>query len=158
MIAVFRRGYGAGPLHLLVTIASLALAAYAFARVFDGAQAFNVVVWFLGAIVVHDLVAFPLYTGLDRMAARLARGRPGVPSRVPVVNYVRVPALLAGLSLLVYFPLILGSSEERYESQTTLSQDVYLERWLLLSGALFVLSAAAYAVRSARARRGPSGH
>ncbi|MGH2943369.1 MAG: hypothetical protein ACRDLN_11425, partial [Solirubrobacteraceae bacterium] len=121
-----RRAYGAGPLHLLSTLAALALAAYAFTRIFAGAQPANVVAWFAGAIVAHDLVAFPLYTALDR----LARGR-----RTRGVNYVRVPALLGGLALIVFFPLILGLGGGRYERATTLSQDVYLGRWLLLCAA-----------------------
>jgi fumarate reductase subunit D len=136
-----RRAYGAGPLHLLASLASLALAAYAFGRVFAGSHATNVVMWFVGALVVHDLVAFPLYTALDR----LARGR-----RTRGVNYVRVPALLGGLAFVVFAPLILGLGGGRYERATTLSQGVYLGRWLLLCGALCAGSALVYAVRSRR--------
>lgn len=137
--------YGAGPLHLLSHVAALALAAYAFTRIFAGGQPWNVVLWFAGALVLHDLVAFPLYSALDR----LARGRRARPS----INYVRVPALLAGLALLVFAPLILGLGDGRYERATALSQDVYLGRWLLLCGALFAGSALLYAVR-ARTRGG----
>ena len=140
------RAYGAGPLHLLSHVAALALAAYAFTRIFAGGQPWNVVLWFAGALVVHDLVAFPLYTALDR----LARGRRTRPS----INYVRVPALLSGVALLVFAPLILGLGDGRYERATALSQDVYLGRWLLLCGALFAGSALLYAVR-ARRRAGP---
>ena len=136
-----RRAYGAGPLHLLSTLAALALAAYAFTRIFAGAQPANVVAWFAGAVVAHDVVAFPLYTALDR----LARG-----SRTRGVNYVRVPAVLGGLAFVVFFPLILGLGGGRYERATTLSQDVYLGRWLLLCAALFVASALVYAVRARR--------
>src|SRR5204863_938389 len=99
-----RRAYGAGPLHLLASLASLSLAAYAFTRIFNGVQALNVVLWFAGAIVVHDLIAFPLYSLLDRTAAR----------RVPAINYVRVPVVLSGMALLVYFPLILRLGGGRY--------------------------------------------
>lgn len=135
-----RRVYGAGPLHLLSTLASLALAAYAFTRIFAGAASQNVVAWLVGAVVAHDLIAFWLYTGLDR----LARGR-----RVRGVNYVRVPAVLSGFAFIVYFPLILALGD-RYEGATTLSQDVYLGRWLALSGALFAASALLYALRARR--------
>ena len=136
-----RRAYGAGPLHLLCTLASLALAAYAFTRIFAGAQAVNVLLWLAGVVVVHDLLAFWLYSGLDRLArgARVAGG---------AINYVRVPAALSALAFLVFFPLILGLG--RYEAATTLSQDVYLGRWLALSGALFAASALLYAVRARR--------
>ena len=137
------RAYGAGPLHLLSHVAALALAAYAFTRIFAGGQPWNVVLWFVGALVVHDLVAFPLYTGLNR----LALGR-----RMRSVNHVRVPALLSGLSFIVFFPLILGLGDGRYEASTTLSQDVYLGRWLLLCGAMFAVSGLLYAVRARRLR------
>ena len=140
-----RRAYGDGPLHLLAHLAALALAAYAFTRIFAGAQPWNVVLWFAGALVLHDAIAFPLYTALDRLAQR-RRGR--------AVNYVRVPALLSALSLIVFSPLILGLGDGRYERATTLAQDVYLGRWLLLCGALFAASGLLYAVRARRARRG----
>jgi hypothetical protein len=136
-----RRVYGAGALHLLSTLAALALAAYAFTRIFAGMQPANVVAWFAGAIAAHDLIAFPTYTALDR----LARGR-----RIRGVNYVRVPALLGGLVLVVFAPLILGLGDGRYERATTLSQDVYLGRWLLLCSVMFAASALTYAVRARR--------
>ncbi len=136
-----RRAYGAGPLHLLSHVAALALAAYAFTRVFAGGQPWNVVLWFAGALLVHDAIAFPLYTALNRLALGRARRS---------INYVRVPALLSVLALLVYFPLILGLGDGRYERATTLSQDVYLGRWLLLCGAMFVVSALLYALSARR--------
>jgi len=138
---MLRRVYGAGPLHLLCTLAALMLAGYAFTRIFAGAQAVNVVLWFAGAVVVHDLVAFWLYSGLDRVArgGRVAGG---------AINYVRVPVVLSAVALVVFFPLILGLG--RYERATTLSQDVYLGRWLAISGALFAASALLYAVRARR--------
>jgi hypothetical protein len=138
-----RRAYGAGPLHMLSTVAALALAAYAFSRIFAGAQAANIVLWFVGAVVLHDLIAFPLYTALNR----LALGRRMVAG---AVNYIRVPVLLSALSFLVFFPLILGLRSESYERQTSLSTDVYLGRWLLICGGLFAASALLYAVRARR--------
>jgi hypothetical protein len=132
-----RRAYGAGPLHLLGALASLGLAAYALARIFAGVQPWNVMLWLVGAIVAHDVIAFWSYTALDRVARGL---------RVRGVNYVRVPAVLSGLALIVYFPLILGLG--RYERATTLSQGVYLGRWLALTCALFVGSAIVFAVRA----------
>lgn len=141
---ILRRPHDGGALELLSTLASLALAAYAFTRIFAGAQPVNVVLWFVGAVVLHDLIAFPLYTALDR----LARGR-----RVRAVNYIRAPALLGGLAFILFFPLILGLSGAPYESATGLSPDVYLGRWLLLCGGLFAGSALLYALRSRRPSR-----
>jgi len=142
------RAYGADPLHLLSHVAALALAAYAFTRIFAGGQPWNVVLWFAGAVLLHDAIAFPLYTALNR----LALGRAG-----RSVNHVRVPALLSGCAFVVYFPLILGLGDGRYERATALSQDVYLGRWLLLCGAMFAVSALLYAVRARRAERSPGG-
>ncbi len=140
--------YGAGPLHLLSHVAALALAAYAFTRIFAGGQPWNVVLWFAGAVLLHDAIAFPLYTVLNRLALGRARRS---------VNHVRVPALLSGFAFIVYFPLILGLGDGRYEGATTLSQDVYLGRWLLLCGAMFAVSALLYAVRARRAEPSPGG-
>ena len=138
-----RRAYGGGPLHLLSHLPALALAGYAFTRIFAGAQPWNVVLWLAGAVVAHDAIAFPLYTALNRVAL----GRGG-----RAVNHVRVPALLTALTLIVFFPLILGLGDGSYEKATTLSQDVYLGRWLLLCGAMFGVSALLYAVRARRGR------
>lgn len=140
------RAYGAGPLHLLSHVAALALAAYAFTRIFAGGQPWNVVLWFAGAVLLHDAIAFPLYTALNRLALGRARRS---------VNHVRVPALLSGFAFIVYFPLILGLGDGRYERATALSQDVYLGRWLLLCGAMFAVSALLYAVRARRAEPSP---
>ena len=138
--------YGADPLHLLSHVAALALAAYAFTRIFAGGQPWNVVLWFAGALLLHDAIAFPLYTALNRLALGRARRS---------VNHVRVPALLSGCAFVVYFPLILGLGDGRYERATALSQDVYLGRWLLLCGAMFAVSALLYAVRARRAEPSP---
>jgi hypothetical protein len=143
------RRYGAGPLHLLALIASFALAAAALAHFLDTGAPINLVFWFVGAIIGHDLILFPLYAGLDRLAGRIEPK--SVP--VPVVNYVRVPAFLSGLLLLVYFPLIFRLSAPVYVSATGLDPQVYLGRWVAISAGLFLASAVAYAVRLRRTRR-----
>jgi hypothetical protein len=137
-----RRLYGASGLHLLALIASFALAAAALAHFLDTGAPINLLAWFVGAIVAHDLILFPLYAGLDRIAGRLEPK-----TRVPVVNHVRIPGLLSGLLLLVYFPLILRLSAPVYENTTGLNPQVYLGRWLAITAALFLGSAVAYAVR-----------
>ncbi len=142
-----RRLYGAGPLQLLALVASFALAAAALSKLLDaGTATRNVLLWLLGAIVLHDFVLFPLTTLLDRVAGRSPHLR-----GVPAVNYLRVPALLSGLLFLVWFPLILGLSTKRYEGAAALTTDVYLPRWLGITGALFAASAILYAIRLRRA-------
>ncbi len=143
----FRRRYGAGPLQLLLLCASFALAGYAGLRLL-GEQSLAVAAWFVGTALLHDLVLAPLYGLADRAVNGLGgRRHPRVPA-----SYVRVPAFLSGLLLLVWFPLITGRVA-RYESVTGLPAGVFLPRWLLLSAALFAASALLLALRAVRGRR-----
>jgi hypothetical protein len=70
---------------------------------------------------------------------------------VPWINYLRVPASLSGLLLLAWFPLIF-KLVSRYPGATGLSEDVYLGRWLAITGVLFGAAAIAFALRLRRAR------
>ncbi|MEV5161883.1 hypothetical protein [Streptomyces sp. NPDC053728] len=159
----FAARYGASPLHLLLVLASFALAGYAGIRLLDGQEPWTVVVWFVGAALLHDLVLLPLYTITDRAAQILlgSRREPrpagGDPGRPPGwINYVRVPFFLSGLLFLTYFPLILERGG-RFTAYTTLPDDVFLGRWLLVSGVLFGLSALALLARMLRTRSGRRG-
>src|ERR1700722_2867267 len=61
--------YGAGPLNLLVLVASFAIAGAAVAGWFQRPRdVLTALEWFAAAIVLHDLVALPLYSLLDRIA------------------------------------------------------------------------------------------
>ena len=143
--------YGASPLHLLAMAACFALAGYAAAR-FVPSRPLGVAVWFLGAVVGHDLLLVPLYSLADRSAVAAMRHRaPPLPA-VPWINYLRVPAALSALLLLVWFPLILRLPGG-YHASTGLSADPYVWHWLAVTGALFLLSAAAYALRLRRVSR-----
>lgn len=149
------RWYGAGPLHLLSLIAAFALAGYAGVRLLS-ADLIGVLTWLVGAAVVHDLLLFPLYAVADRSVQAVLRHRAGADDRgVPWVNYVRVPALLSGLLLLVWFPLILRLPAG-YPALTTLTTDPYLERWLLVTGVFFAGSALVFAWSLRRHRRARS--
>ena len=80
-----RAWYGARPLHLLTLLAAFALAGYALRAVVLAHQWRGFAVWFIVAIIGHDLLLFPLYSLADLSAApaaaRLGRqGRRG-PSR-----------------------------------------------------------------------------
>ncbi len=74
--------------------------------------------------------------------------------------YVRVPAALSSLLLLVWFPLITGRVSDRYGSVTGLSPDGFLARWLLLTALLFGGSAVLFVLRVRRAAkdRPPTAH
>lgn len=145
----FRRWYGAEPLHLLALLGALALAGLAAYRLVPD-EPRKVLAWFVGAVVVHDLILFPLYALADRSLTDVVRHRRtgSEPARL-AVNHIRFPVLMSGLLLLMWFPLILGMTG-RYQAVTGLTTDVYLGRWLAVSAALFVVSAAAYAIRLRR--------
>jgi hypothetical protein len=145
------RWYGANPLHLLALLGCFALAGYAAARLVPS-RPLGVAVWFLGAVAGHDLLLVPLYALADRSAAAAIRHRaPRLPT-IGWINYLRVPAGLSLLLLLVWFPLILRLHTS-YHASTTLSPNPYLWHWLAVTGALFLLSAAAFAVRLRTAHR-----
>lgn len=159
----FREHYGSSPLHLLLVLASFALTGYAGIRLLSGGEPLMVVVWFIGAALLHDLVLLPLYTVTDRAAQTLLgdRSEPAThPNTHPPtrgwINYLRVPVFLSGILLLTYFPLILGRVDH-FTAYTTLPDDVFLGRWLLITAALFVLSALALLFRMTRSRQTPSG-
>jgi hypothetical protein len=152
------RAYGASGWHLALMLGSLAVVAYVVATV--GLDALwdpdvwwqSIAVWFVGAVVLHDLVLFPVYALADRLLTR-GRTKDPDPARVPVVNHVRVPTLVAGLTFLLFFPGILRRGGSTYANATGLDQDPFLVRWLLIVLVAYLVSAALYAVRSVRARR-----
>ncbi len=158
--SVFTRRYGASPLHLLAHLVAFAICAYALAQIIDGGTVVNFVVWFGGAALLHDLVFLPLYSILDRIAHGWARRAHAGPGRlrhpeVPVTNYIRAPALISGLLLIVYFPLILGAAPDEYLRATGHHLHGYARNWILVSAVLFAGSALLYAVRlRVRNRRG----
>ncbi|MFF5701135.1 hypothetical protein ACFY7H_01260 [Streptomyces sp. NPDC012794] len=142
----FRRRYGASPLHLLLVLASFALAVYAGLRLLKG-DALGVALWFVGAALLHDLVLLPLYSMTDR-AVRAAFGdaHVGGPLARVGVNHVRVPSFIAGVLLLVWWPLILHRVEH-FTAATGLPSDGFLARWLLITAGLFAASAAVLLAR-----------
>lgn len=150
----FRDSYGAGPLHLLAVVASLAVAGYALLELVERPGPLSFALWFGLAIVAHDLIAFPLYSALAAIAGRalVPRGEGG---RI-ALNHLRLPALLSALAFAVWFPLILGLSDELLTSKTGIGADAYLGRWLLLTAALFAGSGLVLAIRMRRLAR-PAG-
>jgi hypothetical protein len=156
MSARFRHVYGAGPLHLVAVAASMAVAGYALSRVFDDVgRPWRVVTWLAGAIVAHDLVLFPVYALIGVAVSTLLLGRAARVSRLRIaaLNHLRVPALLSGLLLLVWFPLVARKAPGTYARATTLSVDAYLGRWAAITAMLFGGSALVFALRAHRIGR-----
>ncbi|OEU86446.1 hypothetical protein DB35_10170 [Streptomyces abyssalis] len=152
-----RDRYGASPLHLLLVLCSFALTGYAGVRLLDG-DTLGVVLWFVGGAVVHDLVLVPLYSAADR-ALRAAGARVPLGSRThdeaawrEQINYVRVPAFVSLVLLLVWYPLIFDRVGH-YASYTALEPGVFMGRWLLVTAALFAVSALCLTARAWRGRR-----
>lgn len=137
---------------LLALLASFVVAGYAGVRLLSG-NPFGVGAWFAGSAIVHDLVLFPLYAGADAALVRLLRRRPALATvaGVPWLNYLRVPAVISGLLLLVWSPLILGVSAATYLDASGLSPQPFLPRWLAVTAVLFAISAIALALRVAKA-------
>ncbi|MGC2655990.1 MAG: hypothetical protein WA317_20890 [Mycobacterium sp.] len=168
LVTRFTACYGSNPLHLLGTVAAWALAGYAVTAL--GPHALwnsrvwwqSIAVWFFAAIVAHDLVLFPLYALADRSItagiAALRGRRTGSAPRVSPLNYVRVPTLATGLSLLLFFPGIIRQGQFSYTAATGQNQQPFVGRWLLLVAALYGVSALAYAARLALAGRRGAGH
>jgi hypothetical protein len=150
--------YGSHPLHLLTMLSGFALLGYVVAT-FKPATLWNpgtwwqsIAVWFAAAVIGHDLVLFPLYALADRVVSRGASRRLGHP-KVLARNYIRVPALGAGLTLLIFLPGIIEQGGDTYQAATGQTQQPFLGRWLLLTAAMFAISAVGYATRLAAARR-----
>ena len=150
----FRAHFGGSPLSLLVLLATFALGGYA-AWTLVGDRVVGVIVWFVVALIGHDLVLLPLYAIVDRTAVAASdRVRPPV----PWINYLRFPAVVSGVLLLIFLPAIGAFSTNTVTYLTTLSTKGYLSTWLAITGVLFLISALCYALAMVRAarRRGSS--
>lgn len=163
--SVFRDVYGSHPFHLLTLTAGFALFTYVLVTLGPD-QLWNpttwwqsIGVWFAAAIIAHDLVLFPIYSLVDRVLVAALHRRSATTStaKVPVINYVRVPLMGAGLTFAVFLPGIIEQGAVNFHAATGLTQAPYLGRWLLLTAALFGASAAAYGVRLAGVAMKSSG-
>ena len=155
-MAAFRRLYGASPLHLLAVLASLAIAGYGFFMIFQSPAPESTLLFFGLAIVAHDMIAFPLYSTLNLVAGRTAQAaepQDVAAVGVPAINYLRVPFILSAISFVMFFPLVLGLSSDRYEAGTGLDPGVFLGRWLGLCAVAFTVSALLYALKLRRVAR-----
>jgi hypothetical protein len=127
---------------LLAHLALLPACAWALVQVFtvpSAKSAMAIAIWMVAAVIVPDLVLFPLYSGLDRAARAALRGA--------AVNYVRIPAGLSLLVLGVFFGTVAGKGAGAYAAVSGRSYDGYATRWLLVTGALFGASALIYLAR-----------
>lgn len=149
----FRRRYGAGPLHLLAHLVGFAIAAFALDQIFSGGDVKELVLWYLGFVILHDLVLVPVYTGLDRIVqATIARPPRSTRTSVPRINHIRAPLMISALLLIMYSPMIAGQTDGWYFDLSGHHLTHYLSNWLLITTALFVGSGLIYALRVVRVR------
>lgn len=153
MSAWLRKYYGAGLAHLVALTLGGLVGIYAGIKLV-AADPRGVIIWLIGGALLHDLVLVPAYTTLDR-AARSPLG--AVPAWY---DHIRVPTMVSGLLLLVFFPLIARLPADKFAGVTGTSIDVYLGRYLALVLGMFALSGLAWvgrlAVRSRSAGRAAS--
>jgi len=152
--------YGSHPLHLLTMVSGFALLGYLLATVRPatlwnpGTWWQSIAVWFAAAVVIHDLLLYPLYALADRLlSVRIGRQPRDSHPKVLAHNYIRVPALGAGLTLLIFLPGVIEQGGPTHQAATGQTQQPFLGRWLLLTAMMFAVSAAGYAVRLMLARR-----
>jgi hypothetical protein len=158
LLARLRAGYGAGPRHLVVVAVAFVLTGWVALRLAGEASAGRMLLWFVGAVVAHDLVLFPVYAAADRALGAIVRARAGrADGRVALLNHLRVPALASALLFVIFSPGILRLGETTHLAASGQDQRPYLSRWLFLTAALFLLSAATYALRRLVSRRRASG-
>jgi hypothetical protein len=140
----------------LAHLICFAIVAFAFDRIFSGGDVKELLVWYLGFAIAHDLVFVPAYTGLDRVfRATVARLPPPGRTRLPVINHVRAPVVISAFLLIIYFPLIARRNDGWYFAVSGHHLTHYLRNWLLTTAVLFLASGLIYAARVLRARARP---
>ena len=122
-------------------MACLALAAYAAFFLLGDPALLRMLVWFAARPSCTTSCCSRSTRRPTGRSSRVARGR------VPLVNHIRVPALGAGLALLMFWPGIVRQGEATHLAATGLDQAPYLGRWLALSAVLFGASAVVYGAR-----------
>jgi hypothetical protein len=155
-----RRARDVEPLQLFAIVVSFAIVAAGVAGWFQaGSDPRGIFLWALACALAFEWILLPLAWLLDRIAfgPRTLRPAQAAPATAPVVPpanraYLRVPALLSALLLIVFAPLIFRADTPTFAATTGLAPPDYLTRWLLATAAMFAVSALAYAV-SLRRRR-----
>jgi hypothetical protein len=66
-----------------------------------------------------------------------------------------MPTLATGLTFLLFFPGIIQQGAFTYHAATGLTQEPFLDRWLLLTAAFYLTSADCYVVKSVMTRTRP---
>lgn len=143
-----------GALHLAAHLAAIAIAAFAVSRVLSPASTgdVNFLVWIVAGALLHDLVLLPMYSLADIVMRLTIADHPM--RRRPAVNYLRAPALISLVLMLVYAPTIFNRNPGNFERVSGRPQPTHpLEAWLWITVALFAIAALVAGVGALRARR-----
>jgi hypothetical protein len=135
---MIRRRYGASPWHLLGHLALAGVVIYVLGQLVGQHGWVNLVAWLVAGAVLHDFVLLPGYSAVDAVLRRTFG---------TYVNYVRVPLLVSGLLLLIFFPLILVEGDGNFVRNAGHHEGGYAEAWLLISAGLLLAGAATAAAR-----------
>ena len=142
--AAFKEKYGASPLHLLLLVLAGVVAGYAVLHWLQAPTPVRLLVWLAAAVIGHDLIAFPIYSGLDHLLVRLIAGIDPGPVisrwRRAAINHVRAPTIASILLLIMWYPIILKRSDGTYFRASGQHQDRGLANWLLVASILFAIS------------------
>lgn len=158
----FSRAYGASPAHLALGLASFAVAGFAIVQLSALPTLFNILIWMFAGVVLHDFVLLPIYAGIGRGGIAISRWWAGprpvdwAAGSIEIFKYIRIPAIVSAILLLMFFPLIFGVAEQSFELTTGMSTAVYLGRWLTIVAVLFAGSGLLLALRVLR-HRGRNG-
>lgn len=130
---------------LVAMLGSFALTGYVIELLQGNPSLPRMLTWFGGAVVGHDLVAFPIYAATDRLSVAVLHATR--------VNYLRIPAAASVLLFVVYLPGIIRQGGNTYRSATGQTQEPFLGRWIVLTSIAFAVSALVFVVRHLAARR-----
>lgn len=151
ILAGWRRFYGENPLHLLALLGCFALVGYVVLMLEPDPSAYDVLLWFVGAVIAHDLALYPLYALADRTVVfgrwahrRITRGRW---PHVPAINHLRVPVMGSALLLIIFWPSISQEGEPVFTFAAGRTMAEYYGNWLMCTAVLFLGSAVIYAIR-----------
>ena len=156
LLGGWRRFYGENPMHLLALLGCFALVGYVLVLLAPDPSIYLVAVWFIGAVLAHDLVLYPLYALADRsvVAGRWVQRkvRRGRFPRVPAINHLRIPVMLSVLLLVLYWPSVLEQGDDVFLFAAGRTDAGYLAAWLAVTAVLLLGSAVIYAIRLDRAQ------
>lgn len=148
-----------GVVRVAAHLAAIAIAAFAVSRVLAPASTgdVNFIVWIVGGALLHDLVLLPLYSLSDLVMRLVIADHPL--RRRPAVNYLRAPALISLVLLLVYAPTILDRNPGNFERVSGRPQPTDpLAAWLWITLALFAIAALVAGANALRDRRRDMDH